>query len=466
MAETQDVRLKILFVSSEVTPFSKTGGLADVAQGLPVALNKRGVDIRAVTPKYKCVHIEGDRAELNHCVPVYFIEEDRYFMRDGLYGTKDGDYTDNLDRFVFFSRRTIEILKEIGFKPDVIHCNDWQTALVPLYLKEEAQRDSFYGGIKTVFTIHNLGYQGLFPKDEFEKTGLPLKYFSIDGVEFYGKIGLLKAGIIFSDCVTTVSPTYAKEIQTRELGYGLNGVLSKRRKSIFGILNGIDYDEWNPSCDKELKFNFSASNISGKYKNKASLQIEAGLEENPKAPLIGVVSRLVDQKGFDLISRVIKPLLKTQVQVILLGVGEEKYHIFFDKIKKRFPHKASINLKFDPVLAKKIYAGSDIFLMPSNYEPCGLGQIISLRYGTIPVVRKTGGLADTINEYDPKAKDGNGFVFEKYNADEFLAAINRALLLYKNEDDWNSLVVRAMKYDYSWEKSADKYIEVYEKIIA
>lgn len=456
--------LKVLTASSEVAPFSKTGGLADVAGSLPLALHKLGIDVKVVTPRYKSVEIYGNEARLNNDVPLYFIEHEGYFMRDNLYGDKSGDYPDNLERFTFFSRRALEFLKDLDFKPDIIHCNDWQTALIPVYLKTIFKDDPFYRDIKTLFTVHNIGYQGLFPKEDFSKTGLPSELFSINGLEFYNKVNILKGGLIFSDVITTVSPTYAKEIQTPEFGYGLDGVLALRKDSLFGIVNGVDDNEWNPSKDKELQFHFSATKIDGKYKNKKALQKEGGLKENENAPLIGIISRLADQKGLDLISQIIEPLLNMEVQLILLGTGEEKYHILFEGIKMRYSKKASIHLKFDAVLAKKIYAGSDIFLMPSRYEPCGLGQLISLRYGTIPIVRKTGGLADTIEEYNPKTKRGNGLVFERYDANELLRAIRRAVDFYKDKDAWRKLVLNAMKCDFSWEGSAKKYIELYSKL--
>lgn len=456
--------LKVLMVSSEVVPFSKTGGLADVVGSLPLAINKLGVDIRVATPRYKSVKIYGNEARLDDDVPVYFIEDEGYFMRDNLYGDKAGDYPDNLERFTSFSKKVLEILKDLDFKPDIIHCNDWQTALIPAYLKTILKDDPFYAGIKTVFTIHNIGYQGLFPKEEFPKTGLGWDLFSIDGLEFYGKVNILKGGLVFSDIITTVSPTYAREIQTKEFGYGLDGVLAQRKDFIFGIVNGVDYDEWNPSKDKELQYHFSSTKIDGKDKEKIALQREGGLKEDVNAPLIGIISRLADQKGLDIISQIIEPLLDMEVQLILLGTGDEKYHILFERMKRKHPKKASIHLKFDAVLAKKIYAGSDMFLMPSRYEPCGLGQLISLRYGTIPIVRKTGGLADTIIEYNPKTGEGNGFVFERYDADELFGTIRRAVDLYKDKGTWRKLVLKAMKCDFSWEGSAKKYIELYKKI--
>ncbi|KPK41306.1 MAG: glycogen synthase [Omnitrophica WOR_2 bacterium SM23_29] len=456
--------LKVLMVSSEVFPFSKTGGLADVVGSLPSAIHNLGLDIRVATPRYKSVKVYGNEARLNNDVPVYFVEHEGYFMRDNLYGTKAGDYPDNLDRFAFFSKKVLEVLKDLDFKPDIIHCNDWQTALIPVYLKTIFKDDPFYKGTKTIFTIHNIGYQGLFPKEGFPKTDLPWELFNINGLEFYDKVNILKGGLIFSDIITTVSPTYSKEIQTKEFGYGLDGVLAQRSDSIFGIVNGIDYEAWNPSKDKALKHHFSSANIDGKYKEKKMLQRDCGLKEDVNTPLIGIISRLVDQKGIDLISQIINPLLKMDVQFILLGTGEEKYHTLFGRIKRKYPGKASTNLRFDAVLAKIIYAGSDMFLMPSKYEPCGLGQLISLRYGTIPIVRRSGGLADTIVEYNPKTGRGTGFVFEKYEANELFGAIKRALHLYKDKSAWRRLVIKAMKCDFSWEGSAKRYVELYKKL--
>jgi len=462
----KDKKLKVLFASSEVEPFSKTGGLADVAGSLPIALNKAGVDIRVITPRYKCVRVFGNEARLADKVPVYFIKNNKYFMRDELYAEKGGDYADNLDRFAFFSKSIIEGLKEFDFKPDIIHCNDWQTALLPVYLKEiYGKQDKFYGKMKTVLTVHNLGYQGVFPKEEFPKTGLGWEYFTMHRLEFYDMVNILKGGLVYADIITTVSPAYAREIRTAEFGCGLNGLLSERKGTLLGILNGIDHGEWDPAEDKELKYHFSVSKPEGKYKDKALLQKEAGLEDRQDVPLIGIVSRLADQKGLDLIARIINPLLDYDVQIILLGTGEAKYHRLFEEISERVPRKASINLKFDKLLAKKIYSGADIFLVPSRYEPCGLSQMISLRYGTIPVVRRTGGLSDTITEFDPDTTRGNGFVFERYDEREFFDAIKKAVDTYKQKGLWAKLVSNAMKCDFSWDKSAEKYLEVYKKLI-
>lgn len=456
--------MKVLLCASEAVPFAKTGGLADVAGSLPFALKKLKIDVHICLPKYKCVKAKGARAKLGKNIPVYLIKNAQYFDRPYLYGTEKSDYPDNLERFAFFCRSVLELIKKENFKPDIIHCNDWQTALIPVYLKTIYKDDPFYQGIKTIFTIHNMAYQGTFAKEEYPKTGLGWEHFHIEGLEFYGMLNLMKGGLIFSDRITTVSPTYAKEIQTPEFGCKLEGVLSKRKDALAGILNGIDYDEWNPKTDKELFRKYSPSLAADKVYNKVGLQRECGLPVKPDVPLLGVVGRLVHQKGFDILAEKINEICSMNLQFVLLGTGDEVYHKIMSDIAKKYPKKTSINIKFDAVLAKRIYASSDMFLMPSRYEPCGLGQMISLRYGTIPIVRKTGGLADTITEFNLQTNEGNGFVFEDYTADELLDAIKRALDVYTNKKAWLSLVKRAMEYDFSWTSSAKEYIRLYKRL--
>ena len=459
-------KLKVLLASSEVVPFAKTGGLADVAGSLPLALDRLGVDVRVIMPKYSSVKVKGDSTVIGRGVKVYFVENDDYFNRHHFYGDKFGDYRDNLERFSFFSREIIERCKKENFAPDVIHCNDWQTALVPVYLNTLYKFDPFFKDTKTLFTIHNLAYQGLFEKDEFPKMGLDWTLFHIHYFEFYGKVNLMKAGIVYSDAVSTVSPTYAREILTREFGCGLEGVLRTREDSLYGILNGIDYDIWNPATDKHLLKNYTAEEIEGKYVNKEKLQEEVGLKVDRDIPLIGVISRLADQKGFDLLGKIIGEVLNMKVQFILLGTGDQKYHVLFEKMASAHAKSASINLKFDAVLAQRIYAASDIFLMPSRYEPCGLSQMICFKYGTAPVVRAVGGLKDSVTEYDPKTGEGNGFIFDEYNAHYFFSEIKKALNLYRNKLVWNELVKKIMALDYSWESSAKEYEELYRKVSA
>ncbi|MFA6321802.1 MAG: glycogen synthase GlgA [Candidatus Omnitrophota bacterium] len=457
-------KLKVLFAASEVAPFAKTGGLADVAGSLPVALEEMGVDVRVAMPKYGRIKVDGPQAVIGRDVKVYFIENEEYFDRKELYGDKFGDYHDNLERFAFFSKEVLERCKKENFQPDIIHCNDWQTALIPVYLNTLYKYDPFFSKTKVLYTVHNLAYQGLFNKDEFPKTGLDWVLFTIEYFEFYDKVNLMKAGLIYADAINTVSPTYAGEILTKEFGCGLEGVLKNREKVLTGILNGIDYNVWNPAVDKKIARKYSAETIDDKYANKEKLQKELGLKIDRDIPMIGMISRLADQKGLDLLSKIIDELLGMKVQFVLLGTGDNKYHILFEKMAKIHSKNTSINLKFDATLAQKIYAASDIFLMPSKYEPCGLGQMISFRYGTIPVVRETGGLKDSVQEFNQKTKEGDGFTFSEHRADHLFAAIKRGLALYKNKTVWAALVKKVMGLDFSWEASAREYVKLYEKI--
>jgi len=457
--------LKVLLASSEVVPFAKTGGLADVAGSLPLALGELGVDIRVIMPKYASVKVKGNYATIGKGVKVYFVENEDWFDRKELYGDKFGDYRDNLDRFAFFSKSILERCQEEDFSPDIIHCNDWQTALVPAYLNTTHKYEPFFSKTHALFTIHNLAYQGLFPKDEFPKTGLDQALFNINYFEFYDKVNLMKAGIVYSDAISTVSPTYAKEILTKEFGCGLEGVLKRRQDILSGILNGIDYKAWNPETDSRIFRKYSAEDIDGKYVNKEMLQKEAALKVDRDIPMIGIISRLADQKGLDLVAKIIDDLLNMKVQFILLGTGDNRYHVLFEKMAKAHPKNTSINLKFDATLAQKIYAGCDLFLIPSRYEPCGLGQMISFKYGTIPVVRQTGGLKDSVREFDLKTGAGSGFTFTDYKPEALFGAIKKALSIYQNKDAWNSLVKSVMGLDFSWKASAKEYIKLYRKIV-
>jgi len=457
--------MKIAICASEVVPFAKTGGLADVAGALPQALSKEGQDVIIVMPKYK--GIEGkfkltkvsdgvQYAALGEKIKVYFIENDLYFNRDSLYSTKTGDYPDNLERFSYYSKKAVELLKKIKFKADIVHVHDWQASLMPVYLKKFFSKDTFYKNMRTLLTIHNMGYQGLFPGEEFPKLGLDQELFSMDGLEFFGRINILKGGLLFSDIINTVSPTYSREIRTEEFGFGLEGVLNDRGDSLFGILNGLDYSIWNPETDGFILKKFSVKAPDGKIKNKEELQKICSLAVDKDIPLLGMVSRLAEPKGFDIICDGIEQLCKMKVQLVILGTGDEKYHDILTRIAKKYPKTVSLNARFDDPLAHKIYAGSDIFLMPSNYEPCGLGQLIAFKYGSIPLVFKTGGLADTVN------KD-NGFIFDAYNKDALLQTIKQAVTLFKDKKAWAGLVKNAMHLDFSWEKSAKKYLELYAK---
>ncbi len=458
--------MKVVMCASEVVPFAKTGGLADVAGALPLAAEELGEEVIIVMPRYKTIqgakfNLEKLKEDISYLVvgkniKVYFVEKDNYFNRDGLYGDKTGDYKDNLDRFSYYAKRTLEFLKEIKFKPDIIHCHDWQSSLIPVYLKTLYAGDAFFKDTKTVLTIHNIGYQGLFPKDEFPKLGLDWSLFNIEGLEFYDKVNLLKGGIEFADIINTVSPTYSKEIQTKEFGFGLEGVLNKRRDSVFGILNGLDYSIWNPETDKFIAKNFSAGNLEDKYKDKEDLQKICKLPVKKDMPLFGVVSRLAEQKGFDILAAGIDAICKMRLQLVILGTGDIRYHNILSDMVKIYPKVISLYLKFDDPLAHKIYAGSDIFLMPSKYEPCGLGQMISLRYATIPLVFKTGGLADTVH------KD-NGFIFAKYTKDSLVKTIKKAIEAFADKQKWDALMQKAVVCNFSWRESAKEYIRLYEK---
>lgn len=477
----QNKNLKILFASSEVAPFAKTGGLADVSGSLPKALAAMNHDVRIVLPKYKQIN-EGEYltdfpVEMNHHletaiirrttlkgkksnVQVYFIDNYKYFYRDGLYG-----FDDEAERFNFFCKAVLSMLLKIDFQPDVIHCNDWQCGLIPLSLKTKYADNAFFQKIGTVFTIHNLQYQGIFPKDVLKLIGLGDEYFTPEQLEFYGKVSFLKAGLLYADIINTVSKKYALEIQTPEFGEGLDGLLRKRAQDLYGIINGVDYEEFDPANDPVIYQNYNIETIDLKKKNKSGLQKEMGLPVENR-PLIAIISRLVDQKGLDLISEAFEEILGLGVQFILLGTGADYYQKLFLSLKVKHPDQTAVYLGFNHELAKKIYAGADMFLMPSRFEPCGLGQLISLRYGTIPIVRAVGGLADTIQNYDEGTGRGNGFVFENYDKHALLEAIKRAVKIFTEQPNrWRQIMVNAMKCDFSWNKSAEEYTNLYEKAI-
>lgn len=461
--------MKVLFCASEIAPFVKTGGLADVAGALPLALDKLGVEVKMVMPKYKTatrppglqaagIADDVEVAKIGKNIQVYLIKNDKYFNREGLYGDSHGDYPDNLQRFSFYCRRALELLKEINFKPDIIHCHDWQAGLIPVYLKSVYHKDGFYKHIKTLLTIHNLAYQGLFAKSEYPSLGLDWSLFNIEGLEFYGKVNILKGAVVFSDLLNTVSPAYAREIQTEEFGCGLEGVLRKRHKSLSGILNGLDYEFWNPQKDEYIYKQYAAGNLQDKYYNKQMLAKDLGLRLNEEMPLFGIVGRLAEQKGLGLIAESMEDLVKLgDIRIVILGVGDKRSRAILEDMAKKFPRNISAHIKFDESLAHKIYAASDIFLMPSRYEPCGLGQMIALAYGSLPLVYKTGGLADTVNQ-------DNGFVFEHYSGKDFVRAVKDAVALYQNKKRWLSLARKAFSYNFSWDESAGKYVKLYEKL--
>lgn len=448
--------MKIVFAASEVVGFAKTGGLADVTGALPPALEKAGQEVIVVMPRYQCIDLNKVNPIIGQNIRVYFIESGRYFNREGLYGDKKGDYADNLERFSYFCRKALELIRKISFKPDIIHLHDWQAALIPLYLKAQYSAEPFYKDTKTLITVHNLGYQGLFAKEQFAALGLDKSFFSIDALEFYGRINFLKAGLIFSDKINTVSPTYSRQIQTAEFGFGLEGLLRKRQADVYGILNGLDYSLWDPRTDKFIVKNYSPNDLEAKYSNKEALQAFCGFKKDKDTPLLGIVSRLAEQKGLDILAGCLPALCKLGLQLVILGTGDLKYHKILGRLAKARPQVVSLHLKFDNALAHQIYAASDIFLMPSKYEPCGLGQMIALRYGTLPLVFKTGGLADTVSE-------DNGFIFERYTKDGLLEAVSGALRIFRDKDKWGGMARRAMQADFSWEESAKKYLELYAK---
>ncbi|RJP29750.1 MAG: glycogen synthase [Candidatus Omnitrophota bacterium] len=457
--------IEVLYCSSEVVPFAKTGGLADVSGALPLSLEKLGVKVNIVMPLYSLV----DRAKfklskagnatykavIGSRINIFFIENKAFFDRPSLYTDSNGDYKDNLERFSYYCNRSLALIKEFSLKPDVIHCNDWQTCLIPVYLKANYSKDPYYKNIKTLLTLHNLGYQGIFPKEEYPKLGLDNSFFSVDGLEFYGKVNLLKAGIRFCDIINTVSPRYSRDIQTSEFGFGLEGLLKERSDRLYGILNGIDYSIWDPRKDDFIARKFSPEDVHLKTVNKNDLQKVCSLPQKD-VPVVGMVSRIVEHKGFDIICEAIDKICSLPLQVVILGKGEDRYEKLLKAAAKKYPGKISVNFAFDDLLAHKIYAGADMFLMPSQYEPCGLGQMISLKYGSIPIVFNTGGLADSVNE-------DNGFVFYKYGCNPLAETVKKALAVYTDKKEWAKLVVNAMEADFSWERSARQYIKLYEK---
>ena len=461
--------MKIAICASEVVPFAKTGGLADVCGALPPALEKLGHEVVIITPRYKTSNIQAPSpiVRVGENVRVCFIEHSHYFGREGIYGEAGGEYHDNLERFTYFSHECFNVLKDIKFSPDIIHCHDWHTGLIPILLKTNYQNDHFFKKTRSIMTIHNLAYQGVFPKNKYDKLGIDGNAFHTQGMEFYDQINFLKGGIIFADAITTVSPQYAKEIQTYELGCALDGVLRNRSEDIYGILNGLDYDVWNPKDDPFLDFSYNSADVDHqKEKNKIVVQAVLDLQVKEKIPLFGFVGRLCIQKGLDIIMEALDGIVEAGGQVVFTGTGDKKYHRMIEEATQRYPRQVGKFLKFDERIAHKIYAASDFFLMPSLYEPCGLGQMIALRYGSIPIVHKTGGLADTIHLYDPIHKVGNGFVFTEYTKENFIEAVEEALKVYKQKDQMEGLIEQAMRYRFSWEKSAKDYIKVYQQCLS
>lgn len=483
--------LKILIAASEVVPFAKTGGLADVAGALAKAIKKLGHDVRVVLPKYRCISDEKfnikdtgkrviiDIALVKHIgvikesvlpktdVPVYFIENSEFFNREELYGPSYGEYWDNAERFMFFSRSVVEMLKEIDFIPDVINCNDWHTGLIPVYLKTiyKNSDNGIYKNIATVYSIHNIAYQGYVSKEKLYHAGLPEELFTIDKLEFYGGINFMKGGIVFSDVINTVSKSYKKETETPAFGYNLDGVLRLRSENYFGIINGIDYEIWDPAVDNNIDVKYDSEKLHLKNEMKKILVKEIGIKYSENVPLLCMISRLDGQKGIDLIISIMEEMLKMNLQFVILGTGDKRYYDILFNFKNRYSDKFSFYFKFDDKLAHSIYAGADIFIMPSNFEPCGLGQLIALKYGTVPIVRAIGGLKDTVRQFNFKTKQGTGFLFYGNNPQNLLQTIRIAIDTYKNKSVWQKLMTNGMKENFSWEDSAREYIKLYYKAI-
>ncbi len=459
--------MNIVICASEVVPFAKTGGLADVCGALPPVLESLGHQVIVITPRYKSskFNVPSPVVRIGKNVRVYFIEHQYYFGRDGgLYGDAEGDFDDNLERFAYFCHESIRLLKDIRFKPDVIHCHDWHTALVPILLKTNYLKDPFFKNTISALTIHNLAYQGVFPKEQYGRLGIDGHLFHTQGVEFYEKVNMLKGGIIFADAITTVSPQYAKDIQTAQFGCGLDGVLRNRSSSVFGILNGLDYDAWNPKDDPLLDHPFAPGDLAGKALNKSAVLAALKLPDEGK-PLFGFVARLCHQKGVDIIAEAIDDMVRMGCQCVFTGIGDRRYHKMLEEAARKHPKHVGLHLDFDERMAHRIYAASDFFLMPSVFEPCGLGQMIALRYGAVPIVYKTGGLADTISLYDQIHHTGNGFLFTQYTKTDFVKAISEAVKVYRDKKQMAFLANHTFRYKFLWEKSAKAYIKAFEQCI-
>ena len=480
--------MDIVFAASECVPFSKTGGLADVVGALPKALAELGHTVSVYLPYYKqtrvkledpkvlvpsvtipfddqyrfCSVLDGGK---HSAVQFYFIDYPPFFDRDSLYGTPAGDYPDNAERFALYSRAVLEASKILG-PPKVFHCHDWQSALIPILLSTSYAGDPVFRNASTVLTIHNMGYQGIFPPDTLPLLMLPWDLFAIDKMEFWGKINFLKGAIVFADSITTVSHKYSQEIQTDEYGFGLDGVLRARSGSVTGILNGVDYNEWNPETDKLIARQYSPQNLDGKNECKHDLLRLFGMEKtDPELPVVGIVSRFAAQKGFDLITDTADDLALLPMIVVVLGSGDKPYQDLFLKLHRQFPKKFAVKITYDNVLAHKVEAGADMFLMPSRYEPSGLNQMYSLKYGTVPIVRATGGLDDSIEPWDEATGEGTGFKFTEYTGDALLTTIQDALKTFGDKPAWQKLILNGMQKDFSWTASAREYVKIYERLV-
>lgn len=474
--------LKIYILAAEIVPFAKAGGMAEVVGALPKALKALGHDVRLVMPRYSQVKPErfqlqpllealpvkmGPYQEMVHVllgtigddIPVYLIDAPRYFERENIYG-----YTDDGERFILFCQAALAAVRTLNWSPDIIHCNDWQTGIVPNWMQTLYHDDPFFAQSATVYTIHNLAYQGIFGQRILEVAGVAAGGFLYPQIaELANVVDIMGRGILFADAITTVSERYAQEILTPTFGEKLDHLLRARQDRLFGILNGIDYQELDPATDQYIHTHFDAQSLEKRAENKHALQERSHLPLEPDVPLLAMISRLTDSKGFDLIAQIAQPLFAQGVQMVVLGIGEQRYHELFQTLAVRYPEQVAIFLTFNSDLAQAIYAGCDMFLMPSRFEPCGLGQLIAMRYGGVPVVRSVGGLANTVEEYDPNTGSGNGFTFLNYDPWEFFAAIVRAIELYRFKDAWRVLQQRCMAADHSWQASARRYVEVYQQ---
>jgi starch synthase len=477
--------MHIAFAASECVPFSKTGGLADVVGALPYALASAGHQVSVYLPRYRQTKLADPQTVVRSItvpfddryrfcsvvtagnqsgVRFYFVDYPPYFDRDALYGTAAGDYPDNAERFALFSRAVLEASKILG-TPHVFHCHDWQSALVPVLLRTQYAEDPAFREVGTVFTIHNMGYQGQFPPDTLPLLTLPWDLLTISKMEFFGNVNFLKGALVYSDFITTVSRKYGQEIQTTEFGFGLEGVLRDRASTVTGILNGVDYNEWSPQADKFIAAKYSPEDLTGKSKCKQDLLATFGVTKaDLRLPVIGIVSRFAAQKGFDLIAQIMDRLAREDMIVVALGNGDKQYEEMFLRLNKLFPQKIALKVAYDNAIAHKVEAGSDMFLMPSKYEPCGLNQIYSLKYGTVPIVRATGGLDDTIEPWNARSGKGTGFKFTEYNGEALLLTIKQALQAFRDQTSWQVLMRNGMNKDFSWNASAKEYVRVYERV--
>lgn len=481
-AALQGKPLRVLFVASEGVPYVKTGGLADVIGALPRALHRLGHDVKVVLPRYTSIDperwqlhtaIEQLEVPINQAIetvrvleaptsddiPVYFIDSERYFHREKLYG-----YNDDGERFILFCRAALESVRKMEWQPDIIHCHDWHTAIVPNWTKTIYRDDPFFSATATVYTIHNLAYQGIFGYRILEVAGVAEEGFLYPEVpELANVVDLMGRGVLFADVVNTVSPRYAREILTPAFGERLDPLLRDRKDRLYGILNGIDTYEYDPACDTRITAHYDAFSLEKRPANKRFLQDLTRLPLSERTPLIGIISRLTDQKGLDLLDQIATPLIEQGIQLVVSGTGDQHYHSMFQRLAARYPDQVSINLTFNAEMSQRIYAGSDMVLMPSRFEPCGITQMLAMRYGSIPIVHRTGGLADTVQEFDPEGNAGNGFTFSPYDPFHLFAAILRALEAYKFRDAWQGLMQRAMLADYSWDASAEQYVALYRR---